>query len=781
MEHIRYISLANGMTFPTSTEQESFYAELIHADDNSAMENAALLAAKVVFDFKDPETQAEKSDLASKKELAEELKGTISIQEDNTYVEVSIPMDIYNELAKITFFKLPDQVTVYQMKNMMTDSERQQKYEEVAPTDDGTVIEAYPQWFTGKAKVNTSGGSVNTYRVGLVGSIPTSTTTIKMYSETPREAGSALLSESSIAEGQTLNDAIAASDATSIRLMSGTYTGALNLDSSVKIVGSNDVNQKDIETVEEGTEETVINGLINVTGKGSEVEIRGVTLTGDALIRTEGVKSVKLVNCRVNGLTSSDEKPMLIQPQESDSPVKITIENCRFGANTKAYHVFDNYSKMANGSSISNNYFEADACSHNIISIYEVAEGATININNNHAEASNNMIRVGVKGDVKWTLSCNNNSYDETDTSGYGGLLLVQPYGKVTDSFANCTIIMNNTTMPETCDQLYYIYCGSSDTVLTPSTYPKIYVDGVLQTPEVQYDISPAPVCANGATSFTSLTDAIAAIKPGATKIDLLADATVDTVTLDPGTSLTIEGYGAQKKITGRFVLGSDDAGDVSLNLANVILEGSGTNGFGIVSQNQSEEIPNASKISLSNVAIQNYTSKGLYLTNVKDLKLKNVTLTDVATDAMNEPNTRGDYGIDLNLIGVKDVTVSLDGVTFAGDCGEKAAIKIAQRGGASDAGASDIPKTVGEASVKSVEFKKCAFNNTESAASFNLGTSSKTEGDVENTSGQYPVTISANTTVMTVALPYISDSTIYTIEAGKTATKPAKGDLIVQ
>ena len=781
MEHIRYISLANGMTFPTSTEQQSFYAELIHADDNSAMENAALLAAKVVFDFKDPETQAEKSDLASKKELAEELKGTISIQEDNTYVEVSIPTDIYNELTKITFFKLPDQVTVYQMKNMMTDSERQQKYEEVAPTDDGTVIEAYPQWFTGKAKVNTSGGSVNTYRVGLVGSIPTSTTTIKMYSETPREAGSALLSESSIAEGQTLNDAIAASDATSIRLMSGTYTGALNLDSSVKIVGSNDVNQKDIETVEEGTEETVINGLINVTGKGSEVEIRGVTLTGDALIRTEGVKSVKLVNCRVNGLTSSDEKPMLIQPQESDSPVKITIENCRFGANTKAYHVFDNYSKMANGSSISNNYFEADACSHNIISIYEVAEGATININNNHAEASNNMIRVGVKGDVKWTLSCNNNSYDETDTSGYGGLLLVQPYGKVTDSFANCTIIMNNTTMPETCDQLYYIYCGSSDTVLTPSTYPKIYVDGVLQTPEVQYDISPAPVCANGATSFTSLTDAIAAIKPGATKIDLLADATVDTVTLDPGTSLTIEGYGAQKKITGRFVLGSDDAGDVSLNLANVILEGSGTNGFGIVSQNQSEEIPNASKISLSNVAIQNYTSKGLYLTNVKDLKLKNVTLTDVATDAMNEPNTRGDYGIDLNLIGVKDVTVSLDGVTFAGDCGEKAAIKIAQRGGASDAGASDIPKTVGEASVKSVEFKKCAFNNTESAASFNLGTSSKTEGDVENTSGQYPVTISANTTVMTVALPYISSETIYTIEAGKTATKTAKGDLIVQ
>ena len=781
MEHIRYISLANGMTFPTSTEQESFYAELIHADDNSAMENAALLAAKVVFDFKDPETQAEKSDLASKKELAEELKGTISIQEDNTYVEVSIPMDIYNDLAKITFFKLPDQVTVYQMKNMMTDSERQQKYEEVAPTDDGTVIEAYPQWFTGKAKVNTSGGSVNTYRVGLVGSIPTSTTTIKMYSETPREAGSALLSESSIAEGQTLNDAIAASDATSIRLMSGTYTGALNLDSSVKIVGSNDVNQKDIETVEEGTEETVINGLINVTGKGSEVEIRGVTLTGDALIRTEGVKSVKLVNCRVNGLTSSDEKPMLIQPQESDSPVKITIENCRFGANTKAYHVFDNYSKMANGSSISNNYFEADACSHNIISIYEVAEGATININNNHAEASNNMIRIGVKGDVKWTLSCNNNSYDETDTSGYGGLLLVQPYGKVTDSFANCTIIMNNTTMPDTCDQLYYIYCGPNDTVLTPSTYPKIYVDGVLQTPEVQYDISPAPVCANGATSFTSLTDAIAAIKPGATKIDLFADAAVDTVTLDPGTSLTIEGYGAQKKITGRFVLGSDAAGDVSLNLANVILEGSGTNGFGIVSQNQSEEIPNASKISLSNVAIQNYTSKGLYLTNVKDLKLKNVTLTDVATDAMNEPNTRGDYGIDLNLIGVNDVIVSLDGVTFAGDCGEKAAIKIAQRGGASDAGASDIPKTVGEASVKSVEFKKCAFNNTESAASFNLGTSSKTEGDVENTSGQYPVTISANTTVMTVALPYISDSTIYTIEAGKTATKPAKGDLIVQ
>lgn len=777
MECIRYISLANGMTFPTSTEQESFYAELIHADDNSAMENAALLAAKVVYNFADPETQAERSELMSKKDLAEETTGTISIQEENVYVEVDVPASIYNELAKITFFKLPDQVTVYQMKHMMTDSERQQKYTEVDPGEDGTVIEAYPQWFTGKSKVNTTSGSVNSYRVGLFGEIPTATTTITMYSETPREAGSALLSESSIAEGQTLNDAIAATDATSIRLMSGTYAGELTLDSSIKVVGSNDESQKDIETV--SGDETIINGLVTVSGKGTEVELRGVTLTGDALIRTEGASSIKLVNCRINGLTSSDAKPMLIQPKDSDVPLKVTIENCRFGANTNAYHVFDNYAKLANGSSISNNYFEAEACVHNIISIYNVAEGATINVNNNHAESSKNMIRVGVKGDVKWTLACNNNSYDETEAGSYAGMILIQPYGKETTSFANCTIIMNNTTKPEGSEQLYYIYCGANDTVLTPATYPKIYVDNILQTPVSQYE-STAPVCANGATPYSSLTDAIAAVKPGATKIDLLADATIDTLTLNPGTSVTIEGYGAQRTITGRVVLGSDAAGDVSLNLANVVLEGGGTNTFGIIAQNQSEEIPNNSKISLSNVVIQNFTSKGMYLTNVKELKLKNVTLTDVATDEMNDPNTRGDYGIDLNLIGVKDVVVSLDGVSFNGDCGKKAAVKITQRGGASDADASDIPKTVGEATVKSVDIKKCAFNNTEAAASFNVGSSSKTEGAVENTTGRYPVTISENTTTMTVCFPFVSDSTIFTVEAGKTATKSERGDALI-
>ena len=109
MECIRYISLANGMTFPTSTEQESFYAELIHADDNSAMENAALLAAKVVYNFADPETQAERSELMSKTDFVEETTGTISIQEDNVYVEVGNSNNTYS--AKIGFPRVKDSGT----------------------------------------------------------------------------------------------------------------------------------------------------------------------------------------------------------------------------------------------------------------------------------------------------------------------------------------------------------------------------------------------------------------------------------------------------------------------------------------------------------------------------------------------------------------------------------------------------------------------------------------------------------------------------------------------
>ena len=782
MEYIRYISLANGMTFPTAAEQEDFYAELVHADDNSAMEDAALIAAKVVFKFADPETSADRSELESKKYLADTITGTVSIQENNTYVEVAIPTTIFTECSKITFFKMDDQKTVYQMKYMMTNSERQQKYAEQDP-EDGTVIEAYPQWFSGKTKINGANGSPAAYRVGLYGSIPTSNTTLTLYSETPREAGSSLVSTSDIGDDKTLNDVLAEREAgASIRLMSGEYTGELSLDKSMKIVGSNDEDQSQIETVPDGVEETILKGTINVSGKGSEVEIRGVTLTGDAMIRTDGAKSLKLVNCRINGLTSSDAKPMPIMPGASDVPLKVTIENCRFGDGA-GYNLFEGNATLANGSSISNNYFEDGACTHNIISIYNVAEGATININNNHAEASRNMIRIGVKGNVKWTLSANNNSYDDTDAGDYAGLLLVQPYGNQTESFENCRILINNTTKPteEGKEQLFYVYCGANDTVLTPATLPTVIVDGVEQTTNVQYAASPAPICANGATAYTSLADAIAAVKPGATKIDLFGDAEIGSLTLNAGTSVTIEGYGEQRTITGRFNSDVSKAGDISLNLANVILDGAGDNDFGIVSQNQTDDIPNVTKISLNKVTIQNYSKKGLYLTNVQELKMKNCTVVDAATTTMDEPNTMGDYAIDLNLIGVKDVNVSLDDVTFSGGCGAKAPIKIAQRGGASDAGASDIPKNVGEASVKMVEIKNCAFNNEGSAVSFNLGTSSKTEGVVENTSGQYPVSISGNTTDMTVLLPYISDTTIYTIAAGKTATKSSKGDLIVE
>ena len=66
---------------------------------------------------------------------------------------------------------------------------------------------------------------------------------------------------------------------------------------------------------------------------------------------------------------------------------------------------------------------------------------------------------------------------DDTDAGDYAGLLLVQPYGKQTESFENCRILINNTTKPtdEGKEQLFYVYCGANDTVLTPATLPDCY------------------------------------------------------------------------------------------------------------------------------------------------------------------------------------------------------------------------------------------------------------------------------------------------------------------
>ena len=118
-----------------------------------------------------------------------------------------------------------------------------------------------------------------------------------------------------------------------------------------------------------------------------------------------------------------------------------------------------------------------------MINIYDVEDGATITIEGNTFEYSANAIRFGATGSPKCTVNITNNTFLETDsTPEYAGLMFVQPYGTQTVTMEDTVINIDNTTCPPNYDgQLFYVYCGENDTQLTEETYPKIYVNGILQ------------------------------------------------------------------------------------------------------------------------------------------------------------------------------------------------------------------------------------------------------------------------------------------------------------
>lgn len=173
------------------------------------------------------------------------------------------------------------------------------------------------------------------------------------------------------------------------------------------------------------------------------------------------------------------------------NPLKLIVENCYLGTNTansvgNIYNGLELNCILKDGSSISNNYFAAAACTHNAINIYAVEDGATIHIDNNHFEYSGNAIRIGIKGEPTCTIACNGNSYDATDsTDEYAGLLLVQPYGKQTTSFANCTIKIDDTVHSDS-KQLYYLYAGADDMQFTNFNKPTIIIDGITEVQPTQ-------------------------------------------------------------------------------------------------------------------------------------------------------------------------------------------------------------------------------------------------------------------------------------------------------
>ena len=281
---------------------------------------------------------------------------------------------------------------------------------------------------------------------------------------------------------------------------------------------------------------------------------------------------------------------------------------------------------------------------------------------------------------------------------------------------------------------------------------------------------------------YADLATAVSSAKAG--DILQVTGETATKVTIPVGADITIEGDGVDTtKIAGISCTATGEL-PTKVTLKNLTLDASlASETYGVTSQNQSSSGQIDLELTLENVVINGFSSKGIYLTNAKKLVLKDCVIEDCAGGEMDEPNTRGDYAVDLNLVAVQDADIHIENCTFTGDCGKKCAIAIKARGGASDAGASDIPH-ITEATVANVRIEGCTFSNAACEATFSLGSSSKTEGEVVNTTGAYPVTLTSNS-AMTVKLAYKEQkggeaAPIVAVPAGATATKTADGDLEV-
>ena len=240
---------------------------------------------------------------------------------------------------------------------------------------------------------------------------------------------------------------------------------------------------------------------------------------------------------------------------------------------------------------------------------------------------------------------------------------------------------------------------------------------------------------------YDSLEDAIKAVGSAEATFKLTSDEVGDakTINIPAGANYTIDG--GNFTVNYSFKLDATSAENSTLKVMNLIMDGNGTLGMAINSQEQ-EYKPNELTLSVINSTIRNYTNKGFYLTNVKNLLVDNVKFNDLATTE--QTWYQGDYALDVNLIGVQDAEITIKNSTFAGHSGGNAPIKVTQRGGFDDIntdvkyypqGHSNEP-----ASIKSLIVENCDFTGVtgNSKGDVIIGSSPNDDGTARTSATAY-------------------------------------------
>lgn len=277
-------------------------------------------------------------------------------------------------------------------------------------------------------------------------------------------------------------------DGQALKLEAGEYKEALTLTKSVKLSGTNagipqNVIKNEIASLSDEVKTSNLTNTVEVNDENAVIVFDGMVFTGDSHLTITNAKEVKIINCRFEGEKAYAAKSYLINGADTCTNLKLTIEGCYFGDSVsengnRYYNGLELNSYLADGSSISNNYFSADMVSHNEINFYNTTENAIVTCNNNHFANNDGGIRIGMKGRPTSTIDINGTVVDEWDDGGaMTSLIIIQPYGKLTETFEGVTINIAKSSF----DKAHAIskYCGSNDTQLTDEQLPTVYVDGV--------------------------------------------------------------------------------------------------------------------------------------------------------------------------------------------------------------------------------------------------------------------------------------------------------------
>lgn len=513
---------------------------------------------------------------------------------------------------------------------------------------------------------------------------------------------------------------------------------------------------------------------VTINGAGSEVVLDGFDFTGDAFVTISNATSITVKNCRVYGLNTATAGDKHWLSVVGDIPLKMIIEKNFFGDSPtgtgKIKGIFEPFAKLKTGTSVSSNYFTENSCTEDHIAIYGAEEGASININNNELEVSDCSVKIAMKGEPTCTINMSGNNVAAARGSDplRSGIALITPYGTETTSFANCTITMSGNTVDGDYP-LIAMYSDDGDTVLTEELMPTATVDS---EPYVIPILHGTPVAVVDNVVYTTLSEAIAAANGN--EIVLYKNVTED-ITLSEGQTLNLRGVTKETEIQGMITLTGTGTSAINVTMSNLTLNNNASKTFGITSENKTAENQLEASVTLNDVIIKGYETSGVYMTNAKTLSLTKVSF-DNASNA-------GEYALNLNLIAVQNATVTIDQCNFTQKAGTVSAIRVACRGGLSDAGSPDAASGAAAATLSQLTISNCAFNTDPSTpCDVMLGAAAFTSGGEANTTANFNVSITGCTTDVRVKSPYKADGgdTVTTVTVGQTGTKEAAGDLVV-